>query len=49
MADDRTPFYARLTMPHTLVVVMLLVIVVVAASWMVSVSPPEISMRRWPL
>jgi uncharacterized ion transporter superfamily protein YfcC len=30
-----TPFYARLNMPHTLVVVMALVIVVLAASWLI--------------
>jgi len=33
--DTRKPFYARLTMPHTLVVVMLLVILVLAMSWIV--------------
>jgi uncharacterized ion transporter superfamily protein YfcC len=32
---NKTPFYKRLAMPHTLVVVMLLVILVLALSWVV--------------
>ena len=34
MAENR-PFYARLAMPHTLVVVMALVIIVLALSWVI--------------
>ncbi len=35
MPHDKSPFYKRLTMPHTLVLVMLLVVLILAVSWVI--------------